>query len=118
MSLRIRLTLFFTLFLAFVLTVAAAVVYGFTQRSILESVETRANQSYRDLFAAVQDNSAPTPRFLRSWAQGLASDGIYYVTYFVGQPTSSEDLRVLFQYVRPRGMGTFVPTNIAPKPNA
>ena len=109
MSLRIRLTLFFTLFLAFVLTVAAVVVYGFTQRSILESVETRANQTYRDLFAAVQDNANPS--FLSSWAQGLSSDGVYYVSYYIGQPTSIEDLRVLFQYVRPRGMGTFVATN-------
>ena len=107
MSLRIRLTLFFTLFLAFVLTAAAAVVYGFTQRSILESVETRANQTYRDLFANVQDNSGS--RFLSGWAQGLSNDGTYYVT--IGEPTSTEDFRVLFQYVRPRGLNTFVPVN-------
>ena len=110
MSLRIRLTLFFTLFLAFVLTIAAAVVYGFTQRSIVESVETRANQTYRDLFSNVQDNF-DLRVYESTWAQGLSNDGVYYVVFLRGQPESSEDFGLSFQFIRLRGADTFETTN-------
>ncbi len=42
MSLRLRLTLFYTLFLAIVLVAVAAAVYGFTVNSFVKSLETRS----------------------------------------------------------------------------
>lgn len=45
MSLRLRLTLFYTLFLALVLLVVAAAVYAFTQRSLVSALEERARET-------------------------------------------------------------------------
>ena len=45
MSLRLRLTLFYTLFLALVLIAVAAAVYAFTQRSLVTALEERAKET-------------------------------------------------------------------------
>ena len=78
MSLRLRLTLFFTLFLAIVLTVAASAVYALTQRSLMESVADRAEQALRDL----QE---------QGYAQGartLPGDAYYIISFYLATPTS------------------------------
>ena len=44
MSLRLRLTLFYTLFLALVLVAVAAAVYAFTQRTLVTTLEDKAEE--------------------------------------------------------------------------
>ena len=51
MSLKLRLTLFYTLFLAFVLIAVATAVYAFAQRSIKTSVEDRAKDIVNAILA-------------------------------------------------------------------
>jgi len=63
MSLRLRLTLFYTLFLAVVLIGVAATVYAFTQRSLITSLGDDARQTVNSI---VQDRQiAITPQTLR-----------------------------------------------------
>jgi heavy metal sensor kinase len=49
MSLRVRLTLFYSLFLALVLAGVAVAVYLFSQHSLIESVQDRARQAIREI---------------------------------------------------------------------
>ena len=65
MSLRLRLTLFYTLFLAVVLIGVAAAVYAFTQRSLISSsLQDDARQTVNSI---IQDRQiAVTPQSLRN----------------------------------------------------
>ena len=86
MSLRLRLTLFYTLFLAVVLIGVAAAVYAFTQRSLITSLEADARQTVSTI---IQDRRlAVTP-------QSLRSDTYYRVKVFLRSKTFTEweDLR-------------------------
>ena len=81
MPLRLRLTLFFTLFLAFVLIVVSATVYFLTQRSLVDNLQERAFQ------AVAQINSST----LRSGVKTLPRDAYFEARLYLGDsPTSVE----------------------------
>lgn len=92
MSLRLRLSLFFSLFLAVVLIITATAVYTFTQRSLVESLEQRAEQVLRD-FSAIRDGEQTVP-----------SDAHVYARYIFGQPERWQDLQDATAY-RVEGRG-------------
>ena len=62
MSLRARLTLIFTVFLALVLGGVAVAVYLFSQRSLIESVDDRAQQAVRELERDLRASVPTLPR--------------------------------------------------------
>jgi two-component system OmpR family sensor kinase len=62
MSLRARLTLIFTVFLALVLGGVAVAVYLYSQRSLIESIDDRAQQAIREIG---RDMSAGVPTLPR-----------------------------------------------------
>ncbi|MEJ2667138.1 MAG: hypothetical protein P8Z81_08585, partial [Deinococcales bacterium] len=64
MSLRLRLTLFFSVFIALILSAAAVSVYILTQRSLTSALEDRAQQALADLTSgtvAVQEGLQKLP---------------------------------------------------------
>lgn len=83
MSLRLRLTVYFTGFLAVALVVAGSVVYALTQRSLTESIERRADQALEDLRAQGYDEGA----------SALPGDVHYLVSLYVTPLQSPQDLR-------------------------
>ena len=84
MPLRLRLTLFFTLFLAFVLIGVSAAVYFLTQRSLVGNLEERAIQ------AVAQINSSG----LVSGVRTLPRDAYFEVrVYLTNLPASVEEVR-------------------------
>ena len=84
MPLRLRLTLFFTLFLAFVLIGVSATVYFLTQRSLVGNLEERAFQ------AVAQINSSG----LVSGVKTLPRDAYFEVrVYLANLPASVEEVR-------------------------
>lgn len=83
MSLRLRLTLYFTGFLAVALLVAGSVVYALTQRSLTESIERRADQALEDLAA----------QGYRLGANALPGDVHYLISLYVRPPERTSDLR-------------------------
>lgn len=83
MSLRLRITLFFTLFLAVVLTLAATTVYALTQRSLTESVAERTAQALRDL----------NEKGYRDGARTLPGDAYYLISLSLNAPADWTELR-------------------------
>ena len=83
MSLRFRLTLFFTLFLAIVLVVVAVAVYALTHRSLVDSVEERARQVLRELVVNPLDEGV----------QALPSDAYFVLGLYVDQPRTAEQMQ-------------------------
>ncbi|MEM7735054.1 MAG: ATP-binding protein [Deinococcota bacterium] len=83
MSLRLRLTLYFTGFLAVALVVAGSVVYVLTQRSLTESVERRIDQALADF-----ENEG-----YQVGANGLPGDAHYLVSLYVNPLLEPADLR-------------------------
>ncbi|HKI56129.1 MAG TPA: ATP-binding protein [Trueperaceae bacterium] len=97
MSLRLRLTLFFSVFIALILSAAALSVYVLTQRSLTSALEDRARQALTDL------TSGTVP--VQEGLQKLPSDA-YYQIILLGQanhiPDSPAGIRDGFPY-RPSG---------------
>lgn len=89
MSLQLRLTLVFTAFLALVLIVVAALVYGLTQRSILETVASRAEQEFNNAFEAMRQNPAIDPDNRSGWVQNLSGDTRLFVNIYQSEPQLS-----------------------------
>jgi len=71
MTLRLRLTLFFSLFIAVILSAVAVSVYILTERSLNTTLEDRANQALSDLTRGV----VPVPEGL----QKLPGDAYYQI---------------------------------------
>jgi two-component system, OmpR family, sensor kinase len=71
MSLRLRLTLFFSVFIALILSAVAVSVYLLTQRSLTSALEDRAQQALSDL------TSGTVP--VREGLQKLPSDAYYQI---------------------------------------
>jgi len=108
MSLRVRLTLFFALFLALVLSVVAVVVYGLTQRSLLDSVETRADQALADALEAIHENPGiDRPISRNSWVQNLSGDVRLFVNIYT-EPQALVGNEPFFEFERVPGMSVVV----------
>lgn len=94
MSLRLRLTLFYSAFFAIVLSAVAVSVYVLTERSLNESLEARARQALEDL------SSGAVLEGLRQ----LPSDA-YYEVLILGnaetRPESPSAIRAGVPYVEP-----------------
>lgn len=71
MSLRLRLTLFFSVFIAIILSAVAVSVYILTERSLTTALENRAQQALADL------TSGTVP--VREGLQKLPSDAYYQI---------------------------------------
>ncbi len=85
-SLQLRLTVFFAGFLVLVLIFVGLLVYGLTRRSLIESVELRANQAAADTLAAIEQNPLPpTSQGRNSWGQSLPSDALLYVNIYLSE---------------------------------
>lgn len=93
MSLRFRLTLFYTLFLAFVLLLAATAVYVSTRRSLVASLEDRATQALSEIRNSVEEG-----------VKTLPNDAYFELNLYFGNPNTLEGL----QSTIPRG-GTYIP---------
>ena len=91
MSLRVRLTLFYTLFLAAVLTAVALSVFEFTERSLVRELEERAQSTLQQLQASTYD--AETVR-------GLTSEVRFLLGLSPTSPIDWTDYRSL-QTIRP-----------------
>lgn len=88
-SLQLRLTVFFAGFLVLVLIFVAVLVYGLTRRSLVESVELRADQAYRDTLEAIRQVPLTTSQAGRnSWVQSLPSDALFYYNIYLRAPTT------------------------------
>lgn len=83
MPLRLRLTFYFTGFLAVALLVAGSVVYALTQRSMTESIERRADQALEDLRA----------QGYKEGASALPGDVHYLINLYVTPPQTPQDMR-------------------------
>jgi two-component system OmpR family sensor kinase len=81
MSLRVRLTLFYSLFLAVVLTGVAVTVYLFSQHSLVESIQDRARQAIREI-----------QRDARAGVQTLPRDAYFQVRGYHWPPRAWQDL--------------------------
>lgn len=89
-SLQLRLTVFFASFLVLVLILVGVLVYGLTRRSLVESVEGRADQAYRDTLEAVQQTPVPGSASGRnSWIQSLPSDALFFYNIYGSPPTGA-----------------------------
>ncbi len=102
MPLRLRLTLFFTLFLAFVLIVVSATVYFLTQRSLVENLQEREIQAIAQLRSS---------DFLNEGVKTLPRD-IYFESRLLWLPPerinelSVQDIRDSFTFTAMRGNPT------------
>jgi heavy metal sensor kinase len=85
MSLRLRLTLIYTIFLAVVLGVAAVVVYTITQSSLWDSSSERLGQTKQEIQSKGLDG-----------VQSLSSDVYFAYGYLSGPPQNWQDLKVYF----------------------
>ena len=96
-SLQLRLTVFFASFLVLVLILVGVFVYGLTRRSLVESVEGRADQAYRDTLEAVQqDPVTMSPAGRNAWIQSLPSDALFFYNIYVSAPTGAVDAQIVF----------------------
>jgi len=93
MSLRLRLTLFFSVFIALILSAVAVSVYILTERSLTSALEDRAQQALTDL------TSGTVP--VREGLQKLPSDA-YYQIILLGSankvPETPQGIRDGFPY--------------------
>ncbi|MDZ7704167.1 MAG: HAMP domain-containing sensor histidine kinase [Trueperaceae bacterium] len=107
MSLRLRITLFFTLFLAVVLTLAATTVYALTQRSLVESVAERTAQALHDL----------GEKGYRDGARTLPGDAYYLISLSLTPPTDWSELRrgSVFDGFRYAGVSRSNPMGVDPE---
>lgn len=107
MSLRLRTTLFFTLFLAVVLTIAAASIYALTQRSLVDSVAERTEQALRDL----------AEKGYRESARTLPGDAYYLVSLSLNTPSTWQELRrgSVFDGFRYAGVSRSIPMGTSPE---
>lgn len=99
-SLQLRLTLVFTAFLALVLIVVAVVVYGLTQRSILETVASRAEQEYSNALEAMRQNPALDSSTRGGWVQNLSGDTQLFVNIYLPEPQLSARSTPFFAFER------------------
>ncbi len=98
MSLQVRLTLFYTLFLALVLIVVATAVYAFTQRSLILSLEDRAERTLEQFRSR---NYADID------AQSLPRDALFVLKLYATPPLHWEELASGLAYsTSPFGSGT------------
>jgi two-component system, OmpR family, sensor kinase len=86
-SLRLRLTLFYTLFLAVVLVVVAAAVYGFTVNSFVNTLQERS-KTLLDQFVVRNFDPNPTS----DATQSIPRDAYFLVRFITYEPTSLEEL--------------------------
>lgn len=87
-SLQLRLTVFFASFLVLVLILVGMLVYGLTQRSLVEGVESRADQAYGDTLEAVRQAPMTISSSGRnSWIQSLPSDALFFYSIYLRAPT-------------------------------
>ena len=92
MSLRLRLTLFYTLFLAIVLTVVASAVYFYTRNSLIEQIQERAQlldgqirtRGY-ELARLSSSDGSPT--------EVLPKDAYFLARIYSFRPSSAQELR-------------------------
>lgn len=87
MSLRLRLTLFYTLFLALVLVVVASAVYGFTVNSFVKSLEVRS-KTLLDQFVLRSFDLTPSSDATKS----IPKDAYFLVNFITTEPNSLEEL--------------------------
>jgi two-component system, OmpR family, sensor kinase len=86
-SLRLRLTLFYTLFLALVLVAVAAAVYGFTVNSFVRSLEERSKTLLDQVTSRNYDLSSPGSDATES----LPKDSYFLIALISGLPGSVEE---------------------------
>ena len=85
MSLRFRLTLFYTIFLGLVLVAVGTSVYAFTQRSLVSTLEERSEQAMSEFKGR---------DVLSEGVQTLSSDAYYLLSIYFGSDLDSwESLR-------------------------
>lgn len=84
MSLRLRLTLFYTLFLAVVLGLVATAVYIFTQQSLTRSIE----ENTQDIFLRMQELE-----YTEQGVKTLPRNAYFLIQSYATQPISWEDLQ-------------------------
>ncbi|MEX2543266.1 MAG: ATP-binding protein [Trueperaceae bacterium] len=97
MSLRLRLTLFFSAFIAVILSAVALSVYALTERSLNAAIEERARQALSDM---------SQERYIERGLEKLSGD-IYYHILLIrsdddGGVRGIDDLRVGIPYPTPR----------------
>ncbi len=94
MTLRLRLTIFYSAFIAIILSAMAVSVYLLTERSLTTAVEERAQQAFADLSGGA----------ILTGLQRLPGDAYYQIILLSDQgitPTSVADLRDGFTYTDP-----------------
>ncbi|MCA9835805.1 MAG: HAMP domain-containing histidine kinase [Trueperaceae bacterium] len=84
MSLRVRLTLFYTLFLAIVLGLVATAVYAFTQRSLTRSLEENA----REIFERIE-----ALEYAEQGVKTLPQNAYFLIRSYGTKPLFWEDLK-------------------------
>ncbi len=84
MSLRVRLTLFYTLFLAIVLGLVATAVYAFTQRSLTRSLEENTKEIFERIDAL---------EYAEEGVKTLPQNAYFLIRPFATKPISWEDLK-------------------------
>ncbi len=89
MSLRLRLTLFYTLFLAIVLAVVASAMYFYTQNSLLDQLRDRA----KALADQIESRSYNLDLEESNPTEVLSKDAYFLVSVFFDTPELVEDLR-------------------------
>lgn len=85
MSLRLRLTLFTTLFLAVVLILVATAVYLFTERSLVESIAERASQTMTEVLSSEED--------VLVTIRSLSNDTVGEIALFTSSPNNWQALK-------------------------
>mgnify|MGYP002778686448 CR=1 FL=1 len=88
MSLRLRLTLFYTLFLAIVLVAVAAAVYGLTVNSFVSQLQTRSKTLLDQFILRNSFNTDPDS----DATQSLPKDAYFLVRIITYQPASLGEL--------------------------
>jgi two-component system OmpR family sensor kinase len=84
MSLRLRLTLFFSAFIAVILSAVALSVYALTERSLQESIEDRARQALADI---------TSDAYVDSGLQKIPGDLLYHIL-IIGDLRAPADLGI------------------------
>lgn len=92
MSLRLRLTLFFSAFIAVILSAVALAVYALTERSLQASIEDRGHQALADVTSEA---------YIDQGLQKLPGDLLYQIL-IVGEVDEVDDLRIAINFRRSR----------------